>query len=231
MGWLWAKTLLLRPRFCTCKWKEMARIRNLKTLRIKTSKGLASFPCLNWILPETDILVEAGAVPRDPPNLMSLAFFEGLTLGSTSSGSQSRAGKHKFLHCREPLSNLTVYNSTDFYSTLSGPGHTTWLFFKYFQFRSKHIITLLCPCPFLEILKNSQHKILLPKCQLFLPPVFPSLPSPHPSAIVWFSFFLALFQKKKKQLSCQYSPLVQFLSWFLTWLPCVFESEEGARRG
>lgn len=27
--------------FCTCKWKEMARIRNLKTLRIKTSKGFS----------------------------------------------------------------------------------------------------------------------------------------------------------------------------------------------
>lgn len=81
--------------------------------------------------------------------------------------------------------------------------------------------------------KIGNTKFCFPKCQLFLPPISPSLPPPPPSVIVWLSFILDLFQKKKKKkriLSCQYSPSVQFLSWFLTWLPCVFDSEEGDRR-
>ena len=46
-----------------------------------------------------------------------------------------------------------------------------------------------------------------------------------------FLSFLPFSRKKKKRiLSCQHSPSVQFLSWLLTWLPCVFESEGGARK-
>ena len=65
-------------------------------------------------------------MPGDPSQSdISCFLWGGVDLGGTSSGSQSRAGKHRFLHCHEMLSNLTVHNSTDFYSTLSIPGHTT----------------------------------------------------------------------------------------------------------
>ena len=67
-------------------------------------------------------------------------------------------------------------------------------------------------------------------------PVVPPTNPPFSSSSSSFYYCLTFFhscpfpEKKKRILSCQYSPSVQFLSWFLTWLPCVFESEEGASR-
>jgi len=60
--------------------------------------------------------------------------------------------------------------------------------------------------------KIGNTKFCFPKCQLFLPPISPFLPPPPPSVIVWLSFILDLFQKKKKKESSLANILHRFNS-------------------
>ena len=119
--------------FCTCKWKEMARIRNLKTLRIKTSKGFSIISVFKLNLTWNRYSGGGrGSASWPLPTWRLLLSLRGLTLEAHLQGHRAELESTNF-YCHEPLSNLTVHNSTDFYSTLSGPGHKTWLFFKVFS--------------------------------------------------------------------------------------------------
>ena len=167
--------------FSPAKWREMVRIRNVKTLRTRTLKQFSSTSLFKLYLTQNrDILVMAGGSVWWPLPTWWLSLHGDQPWGP-SSRTQSRAGKHRFLHCLEPLSNLTVHNFIDFYSTLSMPSHKTWLFFKVFSIYIKAYYHIALVISISGDLKNIQHTILLSWVPVISSPSFSFSSSSSPS--------------------------------------------------